>query len=439
MTQRSRATAIVLAVALVSASCSGGGHDTSPPPAALPGGPVANLAGGLTAEQVVSAAASDLAAFWADELPRAAGRRFTPAPTAPQLVQGGDTFRCGHATMTGAELRGNALYCPDSDRLVFDGQHLGPELLGRLGPLAVAAVAAHEYGHAVQRRLGARTAAPVVVELQADCLAGVWLGLLRSRPTASFTATDDQLAIPLLGLIGLRDRLGADPVADDAHGNGFDRLRALLDGIDHGVPSCLAYPTRPPALTGQGFLHDTDRANAGDQPFLPTLSSSVADLNDHYRQVAAASGTLWAAIRLTPQPTGSCEEGQQPDQSNPIITCPDRGVVVAIDQLGGLARLGDAAIAAEVARRWAAAATQLPALGLADTPAVIECLTGYWLGTLHPNAPNRAETRKLRLSPGDLDEAAIAILQHPGRPRPLDRLRAFEDGFTDGLQGCRRL
>ncbi|MFN2503320.1 MAG: hypothetical protein ABR540_03640 [Acidimicrobiales bacterium] len=97
--------------------------------------------------------------------------------------------------------------------------------------------------------------------------------------------------------------------------------------------------------------------------------------------------------------------------------CPDGGIVVAIDQLGGLARLGDTAIAAEVARRWASAATQLQALRLADTPAVIECLTGYWLGTLHPNAPNRAETRKPRLSPGDLDGLYAT---NPGE-RPLIR------------------
>lgn len=388
---------------------------------------------------LVTAAASDLAAFWAAELPKAGRTAFGTAPRPPVLLRAGSSARCDRATVAWSDIRGNARYCPDRDQIVIDAQELGPDLLRRFGPLAVAAIVAHEYGHAVQRRLGAVRLAPVVRELQADCLAGAWLGSVRAHPTPSFSATDDQLALPLVGVTSLRDRLGDDPTAQDAHGTGFDRLTALLDGVDHGTASCLGYGTRPPVLTGQGFLSATDRANAGNQALLPMLRSAAPDLNDFYGELARAAGGRWTNRELVQKPTGGCDRGIQPTEDDPIVTCDDGAIVVALDRLGPIVSFGDMAVGAEVGRQWAGVALQLelPNLRLVPSMTSVECLTGYWLGTLHPSATNREATRTLRLSPGDLDEVAVAILQWPRRPRPLDRLRALQLGFHAGLAGCR--
>ena len=310
------------------------------------------------------------------------------------------------------------------------------DLLRRFGPLGLAAVVAHEYGHAVQRRLEHLDVPPILRELQADCFAGAWLGSLRAQPTPSFSPDDHQLALPLVAVTTLRDRLGTDPAAAEAHGSGFDRLLALLDGIDRGESRCLEYRQRPPALTAQSFLSDTDRANSGEQPFHVTLPSAAGDLNDHYSQVAAAAGERWVPLRLELASTAGCAQGPQPSAEQPIVTCGDNSVVAAVQFLGGTAALGDMALAAELGRQWALAATRLAPRTLPPTQATMECLTGYWVGTLHPNAPNRAATRQLRLSPGDLDEVAVAILTSSS-PAPLDRLRAFHRGFTDGLAACR--
>ena len=420
-----------LAGCIVLAACSGGASDGGSPastdPPLQPG----------SAGAVVTEAAADLAAFWAAELPRAGARRFGRAPGAPVLVVEGGSVECDGATIAWPDMRGNALYCPDSDRLAIDAQEFAPDLRRRFGPLGLAAVVAHEYGHAVQRRLEPAAVPPVVRELQADCLAGAWLGGLRSRPAGTFRASDDELAAPLVAVTTLRDRLGADPAASDAHGNGFDRLAALLDGIDRGTPACFDYPVRPPALTGQPFLSETDRATAGDQPFQPTLLASAADLNDHYGQIGASSGRPWVPLQLVQGPDAGCPQGRQPSAEEPVVFCGGTTVAAAVTLLGTTAAFGDMAIAAEVARQWAAAATSIPAWGLPPSPLTTECLTGFWLGTLHPNAPNRQASRRLRLSPGDLDEVAVTILRGPPRPQPVERLRALRRGFVDGIAACR--
>ncbi len=389
--------------------------------------------------RIVAAAASDLAVFWAAELPRVGRGELGDAPPKPLLLRAGSSVRCDAASLTWADLRGNARYCPQRDQIVVDAQDLGPDLVRRFGPLALAAIVAHEYGHAVQRRLGTISLAPVVRELQADCLAGTWLGHVKAYPTPVFSATDDDLALPLVGVMSLRDSLGRDPSAPDAHGAGFDRLTAMLEGIDHGAGPCLDYGRGGPVLTGQAFLSDTDRANAGNQPLLRMLVSSAADLNDHYGQLARAAGGEWTDIALVPQATGGCGGDGQPTEEAPIVACDGGVVVAALDRLGPLASFGDMAVGAEVGRAWGAAALRLslPALRLTPSSTAVECLTGYWIGTLHPSATNRAATRTLRLSPGDLDEVAAAILQGPRRPRPLDRLRALQNGFHAGLAGCR--
>ena len=429
MTAAHRWSYLLLGAVVVATACSG----------RAPGGGAANGQDGAPASatsHVISAAASDLTRFWSAELPGEGGPRFGPAPNSPVELREGSSVRCGDKTVRWSEIRGNALYCPQTDRIAIDGQELALDLLRRFGSLGLAAVVAHEYGHSVQRRLEHLDVPPVLRELQADCLAGAWLGSLRSEPTASFSAGDDQLALPLVALTTLRDRLGTDPAAAEAHGSGFDRLVALLDGIDRGTARCLEYRQRPPALTAQPFLSDTDRANAGEQPFHVTLASAAADLNDHYSQVAAAAGEQWVPLRLELGSTAGCTQGPQPTREQPIVTCGDTNVAVAVQFLGTPAVLGDMALAAALGRQWALAATRLTPRTLPPTQATLECLTGYWVGTLHPNAPNRAATRQLRLSPGDLDEVAVAILT-AASPAPLDRLRAFHRGFTEGLAACR--
>ncbi len=116
--------------------------------------------------------------YWTDEFARR-GMRYTPAQTV--LFTGATQAGCGFA-----QAAQGPFYCPADNKIYLDLAFFG-ELQRRFGarggPFARAYVVAHEYGHHIQHITdalpeGGGTAGPqgtqVRVELQADCLAGVW-------------------------------------------------------------------------------------------------------------------------------------------------------------------------------------------------------------------------------------------------------------------------
>ncbi len=155
---------------------------SQPATARGPAGP--RNAGEARAEAVVRAATTDIQDFWARELPAQAGGRGY-ARTQLVLFSDATRSRCGGATSeTGP------FYCP-ADQLVYIDLAFYAELAQRFGApgaFAQAYVLAHEFGHHLQNVLGIdrrvrqaqqanpsqRAALSVQLELQADCLAGVW-------------------------------------------------------------------------------------------------------------------------------------------------------------------------------------------------------------------------------------------------------------------------
>jgi len=113
--------------------------------------------------------------YWTDEFTRR-GDTYLPAKTV--LFTGYTQGACGLA-----EAAMGPFYCPDDERVYLDisfFQELTQRFGAKGGPFAQGYVVAHEYGHHVQNQLGllsanqSGNAASVRVELQADCLAGVW-------------------------------------------------------------------------------------------------------------------------------------------------------------------------------------------------------------------------------------------------------------------------
>ncbi len=132
--------------------------------------------------QVVCGAVIDIQTFWQQEF-EAAGRTYVVTPTV--FFSGGTDTGCGPAqSATGP------FYCPADSKVYFDLDFLVQlqNQLGATGDLAAQYIVAHEYGHHIQNVLGISdqvrqleqqnpsqaNAYSVRLELQADCLAGVW-------------------------------------------------------------------------------------------------------------------------------------------------------------------------------------------------------------------------------------------------------------------------
>jgi hypothetical protein len=145
-------------------------------------------------------------------------------------------------------------YCPADRRVYFNREFfLELERLGAPGDFAQAYVIAHEFGHHVQsitgiaaavateqQRLPARAnALSVRLELQADCLAGVWGSTARDRGLLEPGDVEEGLAAAaavgddrLLMLAGL-------DVTPEAftHGSSKQRTRWFRRGLERGDPN----------------------------------------------------------------------------------------------------------------------------------------------------------------------------------------------------------
>jgi hypothetical protein len=113
--------------------------------------------------------------YWTDEFTRR-GDTYLPAKTVlfTDSIQGA----CGMA-----ETAMGPFYCPEDQKVYLDiafFTELTQQFGAKGGPFAQGYVVAHEYGHHVQDLLGTLSssdtsnAASIRIELQADCLAGVW-------------------------------------------------------------------------------------------------------------------------------------------------------------------------------------------------------------------------------------------------------------------------
>jgi len=183
---------------------------------------------------------------WGAQFKQSALPRYgSPVPAAykePTLVvfsNAVSTGGCGNATSDVGPF-----YCPGDQKLYIDPTFYDvmEKRLKAPGDFAQAYVIAHEVGHHIQHLIGSTDVKPpgetknqvsVRVELQADCLAGVWGHTARGN--LKITEEDLKEAVTAAHAIG-DDALGHADSSDYTHGSSAQRIRWFRRGFDGGDP-----------------------------------------------------------------------------------------------------------------------------------------------------------------------------------------------------------
>ncbi len=201
----------------------------------------------------VSAVLAENEDVWKDVLPAQANVRYVPAPVV--LFNGQTRSACG-----AAQSAMGPFYCPEDRKIYLDTSFFKDmkNKFGGGGDFAYAYVISHEMGHHIQNLLGIlpkaqaaqqnasskaqANAISVRVELQADCLAGVWAANANQK-WQILEEGDVEKAVAAAQAIG-DDRLqkaGRGYAVPDSftHGSSAQRVQWLERGLQSGkISSC---------------------------------------------------------------------------------------------------------------------------------------------------------------------------------------------------------
>jgi uncharacterized protein len=190
---------------------------------------------------------NSIQAFWEDEFARN-GIQYAQADTV--IFSGATEAGCGYASAAVGPF-----YCPRDQQVYLDlsfFNDLETRFGAQGGSFAEAYVLAHEYGHHVQNLLGVLSSSnatgpdseAVETELQADCLAGVWL--FHATDTGylnQITEQDVVQALDAAASVGddriQRETRGYVSPESWTHGSSEQRQLALRDGLQSGdIDTC---------------------------------------------------------------------------------------------------------------------------------------------------------------------------------------------------------
>jgi predicted metalloprotease len=414
-------------------------------------------------DQIARNALTDLNTYWTQQFPGTFGQDFTPLAGGYYSVDPADAnpaqypngqIGCGQPPEA---VENNAFYCgpsnqyPNGDAIQYDRAFLdelafgggGREGYGRFIP---ALVMAHEFGHAVQGRVGYPVQASIAIETQADCFAGTWTRWVADGNAAHNTIQPAELDDVLRGYLLLRDPVGTGRDAGEAHGSYFDRVSAFQEGFDSGPTACRDDFGAGRHYTQGEFQTDTDFANGGNAPYDTTVGQfAPRGLAEFFQDTLGRLGKTFTAPRLQPfdGKAPACD-GAQPDTDLVYCAADDTVGFDERDLTEPLYRSeegGDYAVLTAIAIPYGLAVRDQ--LGLStDDPGAIRsavCLAGaFTAGVLN------GQSTVLRISPGDADESVSFLLEYSDDPdvfaesglTGFQLVDVFRSGVFEGLSPC---
>lgn len=442
------ALALLLAVVVAGSACTrtvvgqaspdAGGVKKNAAPSDLP---IEN-GNGSKIDQLVANSLDDVMTYWDEQFKKTFGK------SMPKLEGGVHAYEPDQAEPIPCfadnekqYAANNAFYCPTEDAIAYDRKFL-TQLVQEFGEFIVPLVFAHEFGHAIQDRVGVQSDKSIAWEGQADCYAGVFTQAAVDG-TAHFKATDADLDTVLGGYLMLRDEPGASADDQMAHGSAFDRVSAFQEGFNDGGKHCYTSFGNDREYTEIAYT-STDKANEGNLPYDETLQTIPPAMNAFGQAVI---GDSWQDVAASGFSGASAKCDGEPSKEQ-VFYCPaDTTVHYAETKLvqQSYDKFGDFAAMAAVGMGYAAAIQDESGAKTTGKKPFEQrlCLVGAFAGgAFEATVSNKPSptSGNLKLSAGDLDEAVMlliaigeddAFLQTYGLD-PFDRINTFREAVVAG-------
>lgn len=343
---------------------------------------------------------------------------------------------------------GNAFYCANGDYMAYDDAFLIPEITEMLGSQsAVGVVFAHEFGHAIQWRVGAILPpdTPVVYrEQQADCFAGAWTARIARGESPILSFDDSDVKAGLLAMVFIKDgELGVNVFEGNAHGTAFDRVGAFQHGFIGGAVDCMALETNPLPLLNLMFTDENEANSGGNLSYDDIGAAVITDLTRYWTATLGTDGFTPPAVVAYGHdgPFPTCDTITDDQYPFGGLYCPSTNEVLYDEDFARTLynQFGDFAVGYVIGGAWSDAVQTQIGSNLAGEQRILinDCLIGAWTNDLIPPADG-VLGEQLYISPGDLDEAVSTALTVGDAQFDSNMMgSAFEkiDNFRAGVLG----
>jgi predicted metalloprotease len=432
----------------------------------------------------VGVAVADIERWWGEQYPEIYGEPFEALANgiyAGYPERQTDLPGCGEPVTDYEDLNQfAAFYCALDDFMIYDDgdESLLKDLAEHFGPAVMGIVIAHEYGHAIQQRIGAldRFIATIYTEQQADCYAGAWTGQAYRGESPLLRLGDNDVRAGLIAMLEVRDPVGFSQFEAGGHGSAFDRVGAFQEGFLNGPGRCAELLDDPLTLMPNVFRDQTDAALEGNAVYdceelrdfgateeqiaecTPAPVFLADDLNDFWNVYLGDEFPDMTAEPVDDLGSAGCDDPVTLALDAALCASTDTVVYDEPDVVELYREFGDFTLGYFYGIAWSERAQQIEGSALTGERRALlnDCYTGAWTGDITPDeagaTPRRrdvdgdgvADLGTITSSPGDLDEAIrMAILVGDGGANanivgsPFEKIAAFRVGVLGGLDACR--